>query len=89
MTGTWSVIHPLSPEDSAAMTAPRSAVAAMKGKLEGTAARGRFNAIMERVADPDGIISETDTVGGIPGWWAKPAHAMNGAAILGQAAEII
>jgi hypothetical protein len=30
----WSLIHPLSPEDSAAMTALRSAVAGMKGKLE-------------------------------------------------------
>jgi len=49
---SWSVIHPLSPEDSAAMTALRSAVAGMKGKLEGTAARGPFNGIMENVAAP-------------------------------------
>ena len=39
---SWSVIHPLTPEDSVAMTALRSAVVAMKGKLEGVAARGPF-----------------------------------------------
>jgi hypothetical protein len=50
--GAWCVIHPLSAEDSAAMTALRSAVAGMKGKLEGTAARGPFNGIMERVVAP-------------------------------------
>ena len=72
---SWSVIHPLSPEDSAAMNALRSAVAAMKGKLEGVAARAPFNGIMEHVAHPDGISFETDTVGGICGWWAKPARA--------------
>jgi hypothetical protein len=52
---SWSVIHPLSPEDSAAMTALRSAVAGMKGKLEGTSARVPFNGIMEHVATPDGV----------------------------------
>jgi hypothetical protein len=54
----------------------------MKGKLEGAAARAPFNGIMERVADPDGINFETDTLGGISGWWAKPAGARKSAAIL-------
>ncbi|MGA7930134.1 MAG: alpha/beta hydrolase, partial [Candidatus Sulfotelmatobacter sp.] len=79
---SWSVIHPLSPEDSAAMTALRSAVAGMKGKLEGTAARGPFNGIMERVAAPGGVTFEADTVGGVSGWWARPTQARKGAAIL-------
>ena len=76
------MIHPLSPQDSAAMTALRSAVAAMKGKLDGVAARAPFNGIMEHVAEADGISFETDTVGGISGWWAKPARARKSAAIL-------
>ena len=76
------MIHPRSPEDSAAMTALRSAVAGMKGKLEGTAARGPFNGIMERVAAPGGVTFEADTVGGISGWWARPTQARKGAAIL-------
>lgn len=79
---TWSTIHPLSPEDSAVMTALRSAVAGTKGQLAGIAARGPFNGIMEHVASPDGVSFEPDTVGGISGWWAKPARARKGAAIL-------
>ena len=38
--GAWCVTHPLSPEDSAAMTALRSVVAGMKGKLEGNVITG-------------------------------------------------
>ena len=79
---SWSVIHPLSPEDSAAMTALRSAVAAMKGKLVGVTARSPFDGIMEHVSSPDGVTFQADTVGGISGWWAKPARAREGAAIL-------
>jgi acetyl esterase/lipase len=80
--GAWRVIHLLSPEDSAAMATLRAAVAGMKGKLEGTAARGPFNGIMEHVAAPADVTFEADTVGGITGWWANPAHARKGAAIL-------
>src|SRR5215472_3561460 len=77
---SWSVMHPLSREDSAAMATLGSAVAGMKGKLAGVAARGPFNGIMEHVASPDGVSFETDTIGGISGWWAKPAQARKGAA---------
>src|ERR1700683_4003095 len=80
--GTWCVVHPLSPEDSAAMTALRSLAAGMKGKLEGTAARGPFNGIMERVAAPGSVTFEADALGGISGWWATPTQARKGAAIL-------
>src|ERR1700727_2446996 len=80
--GAWCVIHPLSPEDSAAMTALRSAVAGMKGKLEGTAARGPFNGIMERVGAPVGVTFEVDKVGGISVWWARPTQVRKGTAIL-------
>jgi acetyl esterase/lipase len=78
----WEVIHALSPEDSVRMTALRSMVAGMKGKLEGTVARGPFNSISERVAVPEGVTFEADTVGGISGWWAKPAHSRKGGVIL-------
>ncbi|HTX35559.1 MAG TPA: alpha/beta hydrolase [Bryobacteraceae bacterium] len=79
---SWSLIHPLSREDSAAMTALRSAVAAMKGQLVGVAARAAFDGIMERVAAPEGVTFEADTFGGITGWWAKPAQAPTGTATL-------
>jgi acetyl esterase/lipase len=54
----------------------------MKGKVEGTAGRGPFNDIMEGVAVPEGVAFEADTVGGIAGWWAKPARARKRAAII-------
>ena len=78
----WSVINPLSQEDAAAAAALRSAVAPMKGKVEGTAGRDPFNAFMEQVAVPEGVTFEAATIGGIPGWWAKPARAPERAAIL-------
>jgi hypothetical protein len=43
------------------MTALRSAVVAIKGKLEGVAARGPFNRIMERGAAPDALSFEADS----------------------------
>src|SRR2546427_8071027 len=78
----WLTVHPLSPEDSLGATALRASVAAFKGKLAGTAARGPFDAVMERVAAPAGVTFVADTVGGISGWWAKPARPRQGAAIL-------
>ena len=79
---TWTTIHPLTPEDSAAMTALRNMVAGMKGKFEGVAARGPFNAIIEHVAAPHGVTFEADTVGGISGWCARAANGKKGAAVL-------
>src|ERR1700685_733383 len=75
-------IHPLSEEDSVAVETLRSVVAPMKGKFEGTAGRGLFNDIMERVAVPEGVIFKSATVAGISGWWAKPARAQKEAAIV-------
>jgi epsilon-lactone hydrolase len=79
---TWTTVNPLSPEDSTAITALRRMVASMKGKLEGSTARGPFNAIIERVAAPQGVTFEADTVGGISGWWARAADGKKGAAVL-------
>ena len=78
----WSVIHPFSQEDSVAVAALRSVVAPMKGKFEGTAGRGPFNDIIERVVAPEGVTFDAATVAGISGWWAKPARAQKGAAII-------
>ncbi|MGB6944137.1 MAG: hypothetical protein WBE37_17185 [Bryobacteraceae bacterium] len=60
----------------------RSAVAAMKGKLEGITAPAPFNSIIEKVEAPEDVTFEEDTVGGISGWWAKPAETREGSAIL-------
>ena len=82
MEASGSVIRPLSEEDSAAVAALRSVVAPMKGKFEGTAGRGPFNDIMERVAVPEGVTFRAATAGRISGWWTKPAKARKGAAII-------
>src|SRR6202521_5250329 len=78
----WLTLHPLSQADSRAATALRAAVAPFKGKLGGTAARAPFDDVMERVVAPTDVTFEADTVGGISGWWAKPARAQKGAAII-------
>jgi acetyl esterase/lipase len=78
----WLTVHPLGQEDSLAAAALRASVAAVKGKLAGTAARVPFDDIMERVAAPTDVTFEADTIGGISGVWAKPARARKGAAII-------
>jgi monoterpene epsilon-lactone hydrolase len=78
----WLAVHPVSREDAVGANALRASVAAVKGKLGGTAARGPFDDVMERVAAPTNVTFEADTVGGISGWWAKPARPRKGAAII-------
>jgi monoterpene epsilon-lactone hydrolase len=78
----WLAVHPASREDALAATALRASVAAVKGKLAGTAARGAFDHIMERVAAPTDVTFDADAIAGIPGVWAKPARARQGAAII-------
>lgn len=78
----WLNVHPASPEDSVEAAALRAVVAPMKGKLQGTAGRALFDEIMEQVAVPEGVTFDAATVAGISGWWAKPARAQKGGAIL-------
>jgi epsilon-lactone hydrolase len=78
----WLTVHPVSQQDSLAANALRAAVAAFKGKLTGAAARGPFDDVMERVPAPTDVTFEADTVGGISGFWAKPARSQKGAAII-------
>ena len=79
---TALAVHPLSREDAPGATALRASVAAFKGKLAGTAARAPFDDLMERVVAPADVTFAADTVGGISGFWARPARARKGAAIL-------
>jgi len=82
VSAPWLEIHPLSREDAAAAAALRSAVAPVKGQSQGTAGRGFFDEIMERVAVPEGVTFEAATIGGIPGCWARPPRSRKRAAIL-------
>ncbi|ADW71430.1 alpha/beta hydrolase [Granulicella tundricola] len=81
-TASWLVQHPLGAEDEAAMTAMRAIVEPNKGKLRGVAARVPFDAIMERVSAPAGVVYEADSVGGISGWWCRPEDARPGEAVM-------
>ena len=77
-----TVFHPISAEDKTAMAGLRAIVEPNKGSLRGTAARAPFDAIMERVAVPEGVTFEAGAVGSIPGWWSRPQAAHPGAMIL-------
>jgi epsilon-lactone hydrolase len=81
-TRPWSTTHPISSGDQAAMSAMRAIVEPNKGRLQGTAARGPFDAMMSRVIAPAGVTFTPDTVGGVSGWWCRPESARTGEAIL-------
>ena len=74
--------HPVTAQDAAVMAAIRAQVEPFKGKLQGTAAREPFNAIMERVLAPGGVTYHPDTVGGVSGLWCRPSNPRTGEAIL-------
>jgi epsilon-lactone hydrolase len=78
----WSTIHATTPNDRQFMVGMRALVEPNKGKLQGIAARAPFEDIMGRVAAPEGVVFEADTIGGIAGWWCRPARAAHGTAIL-------
>ena len=77
-----TVFHPISAPDKATMAGLRAMVEPNKGQLLGIAARAPFDAIMERVAAPEGVTFEAGTVGGVPGWWSKPKDAQPDAVLL-------
>ena len=78
----WCTTHPLTPEDRAGMAGMRAMVEPNKGRMHGVAGRVPFDAIMTRVARPEGVSYRQDTIGGVPGWWCEPAAALPGATIL-------
>ena len=64
------------------MAAMRAIVEPNKGKLQGIAARVPFDAIMEHVSAPAGVVYEADRVGGVSGWWCQPPAAQPGQAVM-------
>lgn len=81
-TQSWSQIHAMTPQDRIVMGQMRTMIEPNKGKLRGISARAPYEAIMARVAAPDGVIFRPDTIGGVPGWWCEPSDAQPGAVIL-------
>jgi monoterpene epsilon-lactone hydrolase len=81
-TVSWLVQHPCSAEDQAAMATMRAIVEPNKGKLQGIAARVPFDAIMQQVSAPVGVVYEAGRVGGVSGWWCRPETARPGQAVM-------
>jgi monoterpene epsilon-lactone hydrolase len=68
------VTHSLDPEDAPTVTAMRAVASSTKGMLRGIAAREPFDALMASVLPRDDVTFKSDTIGGIPGLWVRPAH---------------
>ena len=75
-------VHPLDSEDAATISSITTAARAAKGLRWRVEARAQFDALMERVPPPDGVIIQSGTVGDIPGLWVDPASSRPGEAIL-------
>ncbi len=69
------IIHPLSPDDAPAVAAMREAASAHKGEPLGPEARPMFDAMIAATPAAADVRVEAATVGGIAGFWLRPANA--------------
>jgi len=79
MTETYHKEHLL---DRAAMLAMRGIIALQPAADLGPNGRAAFDALMGKTPQAEGVIYEAAEVGGVSGWWCRPADAETGAAIL-------
>jgi acetyl esterase/lipase len=79
---SWAANHPVTQQDKAAMAAMRAMVEPNKGRMQGTAARAPFDGIMNGVKAPSGVTFREDILGGVSGWWCRPASVRPGEAVL-------
>ncbi|MBZ9936634.1 alpha/beta hydrolase [Mesorhizobium sp. BR1-1-16] len=91
-------IQPLSPEDAPAVAAMRQAALAHKGEPLGPEARPMFDAMIAATPAAPDVRVEAATVGGIAGFWLRPAIARadahmlyihGGGYVLGSAEAVI
>lgn len=75
-------IQPLAPEDAPAVAAMHEATAAHKGAPLGPEARPMFDAMFAATPAAGDVRVEPATVGGIAGFWLRPANARPGAHML-------
>jgi epsilon-lactone hydrolase len=68
--------------DRAAMVAMRTVIAPHPKADLGPAGRAAFDDLMDKTPSAEGVTYEAATVGGVPGWWCRPAEADAGRAIL-------
>jgi epsilon-lactone hydrolase len=74
--------HSLSANDAAAMRQLRELMKGAKGTIRGPEARSMFDDLMGHVAAAAGVMAEEATLGGVPGWWVRPANPPADRAIL-------
>lgn len=71
--------HPL---DRAAMLVMRGMIALQPAIALGPGARPGFDAMTAKTPAAEGVTYEPAAIGGVPGWWCRPAEAIAGAALL-------
>jgi len=74
--------HPEHLLDRAAMVSMRLMLRSAKGTVSGPDARKTFDEMMEKVPAASGVTYDAATIGGVSGWWCRPADAVKGATIL-------
>lgn len=74
--------HELYLADRAVMLAMRGVLAVSDKPASSPEARPGFDEMIAKVAAADGVEYEAAEIGGVPGWWCRPAYAIPGAAIL-------
>lgn len=67
------IFHPLTAPDRAVMAALRTQLEPLKGQLQGTGVRPQFDDLMTHTPAAAGVTYEAATVGGVAGWWCRPA----------------
>jgi epsilon-lactone hydrolase len=80
--GAWSTTHPLAPGDKNTVAAIRRMIEPRKGGMRGASARPAYDEIFNPVPSPADVTYEADSVGGVPGWWCRPASARTDGAVL-------
>ena len=74
--------HKLHLADRAVMLALRGVLAVSKKPASSPESRPGFDTMVAKVAAADAVAYQPAQLGGVPGWWCRPADAVPGAAIL-------
>lgn len=77
-----SVYHDEHLLDRAAMLPIRAMMALQPAAEFGAEGRAAFDELMEKTPAADGVTYQAATLGGISGWWCRPANTEGGVAIL-------
>jgi len=81
-SGARIVIRPLDPDDATTISRIEAAARPYKGARWRIEARTQYDALMEGVSPRGDVTFESDTVGGVPGLWVRPASSRPDEALL-------